>query len=48
MGGFCLLVELHWEGDAPRACAAGCFSYVLLEINSGVNHSYNAPASIAL
>ena len=23
MGGFCLLVELHREGSAPAACAAG-------------------------
>ena len=55
MGGFCLLVEFYWEGDAPRACAAGLFSYVLLKINSGVNQSLRvinttiyAPASIAL
>ena len=25
MGGFCLLVELHREGSAPAACAAGLF-----------------------
>ena len=25
MGGFCLLVELHWEGSASAACAAGLF-----------------------
>ena len=25
MGGFCLLVELHQEGSAPAACAAGLF-----------------------
>ena len=25
MGGFCLLVELHWEGSAPVAGAAGLF-----------------------
>ena len=25
MGGFCLLVELHWEGTAPAACAAALF-----------------------
>ena len=25
MGGFCPLVELHWEGFAPAACAAGLF-----------------------
>ena len=24
-GGFCPLVELHWEGSAPAACAAGLF-----------------------
>ena len=24
-GGLCLLVELHWEGSAPAACAAGLF-----------------------
>ena len=24
-GGFCLLVELHWEGSAPPACPAGLF-----------------------
>ena len=24
-GGFCLLVELHLEGSAPAACAAGLF-----------------------
>ena len=24
-GGFCLLVELHWEGSAPAACTAGFF-----------------------
>ena len=29
MGGFCLLVELHQEGSAPAACAAGLFFYVL-------------------
>ena len=23
-GGFWLLVELHWDGSAPRACAAEC------------------------
>ena len=27
MGGFCPLVELHWEGSAPAACAAGLFGY---------------------
>ena len=26
MGRFCLLVELHREGSAPAACAAGLFS----------------------
>ena len=26
MGGFCLLVEHHWEGSAPSACAAGLFT----------------------
>ena len=25
MGDFYLLVELHWEGSAPAACAAGLF-----------------------
>ena len=25
MGGFCPLVELHREGSAPAACAAGLF-----------------------
>ena len=25
MGGSCQLVELHWEGSAPAACAAGLF-----------------------
>ena len=25
-GWICLLVELHWEGYAPAACAAGLFS----------------------
>ena len=25
MEGFCLLVELHWDGSAPAACAAGLF-----------------------
>ena len=24
-GGFCPLVELHWEGSAPAACAACLF-----------------------
>ena len=27
-GGFFPLVELHWEGSAPRACAAGLFWYI--------------------
>ena len=31
MGRFCLLVELHREGSAPAACAAG----LLLEILNG-------------
>ena len=26
VGGVCLLEELHWEGSAPAACAAGLFS----------------------
>ena len=26
-GRFCLLVELHWDGSAPAACAAGLFDY---------------------
>ena len=26
MGGFCLLVELHWKGSAPAACPACFFS----------------------
>ena len=25
MSGFYLLVDLHWEGSAPEACAAGLF-----------------------
>ena len=25
MGGFCVLVELHWEGSASAACAAGLY-----------------------
>ena len=25
MGGFCLLVDMHREGSAPAACAAGLF-----------------------
>ena len=29
MGGFCLLVELYWEGSAPAACTAGLFVNVL-------------------
>ena len=29
-GGFCPLVELHREGSAPAACAAGLFSTVLM------------------
>ena len=28
-GGFCPLVELHREGSAPAACAAGLFSHDL-------------------
>ena len=31
-GGFGLLVELHWEGSAPSACAAGLFSKVGLPL----------------
>jgi hypothetical protein len=30
MGGFCPLVELHWEGSAPAACAAGLFKATFL------------------
>ena len=26
-GGFHLVVELHWEGSAPAACAAGLFFF---------------------
>ena len=26
--GFCLLVELHWEGSVSSACAAGLFRFV--------------------
>ena len=36
-GGFCPLVELHWEGSAPAACAAGLFTIIwvcLLTLNS--------------
>ena len=29
MGGFCLLVELHGEGSASAACAAGLFEEIL-------------------
>ena len=31
-GGFCPLVELHREGSAPTACAAGLFSYSTWEV----------------
>ena len=30
MGWFCLLVELHWEGFAPAACAVGLISFYLV------------------
>ena len=49
MGGFCLLVELHWEGSAHAACAAGLFleplnDYLYLtnsEQNEGLNDQIN-------
>ena len=31
-GGFYLGVELHWEGSAPAACAAGLFTRYLMGI----------------
>ena len=31
MGGFCLLVELHGEGSAPAACAAGLLLKLLAQ-----------------
>ena len=30
-GGFCLLMELHWEGSAPAACAAGLFNRTVVK-----------------
>ena len=30
---FYLVVELHWEGSAPAACAAGLFVYKLMCFN---------------
>ena len=36
MGGFCLLVELHREGFAPTACAAGLFTLALGNIHSTI------------
>ena len=35
-GGFCPLVELHREGSAPTACAAGLF-YKILNVGDNSN-----------
>ena len=49
MGGFCPLVELHREGSATAACAAGLFSsedriFVYVEhINSNFSEEKKAP-----
>ena len=46
MGVFCLLVELHREGSAPAACAAGLFKGIsqYLEnpnkLNTRINQKY--------
>ena len=43
MGGFCLLVELHREGSAPEACAAGLFFfiYIIYETISVISKFYH-------
>ena len=33
-GGFCLLVQLHQEGSAPKACAAGLFLYYINKVSA--------------
>ena len=38
MGGFFLLVELHREGSAPAACAAGLFILIQL-LEENLKHS---------
>ena len=41
MGGFCLLVELHQEGSAPAACAAGLFHDMLIWIREEEKNQLN-------
>ena len=46
---FCLLMELHWEGSVPAACAAGCFNMRKAKLTDPpgngevktINHIYN-------
>ena len=45
-GGFCPLVELHWEGSAPAACAAGLFLTIestCQENKSTIKHIFRVP-----
>ena len=47
-GGFYLLVELHREGSAPAACAAGLFlkDYINLSVSLKIsNHQSGSPTA---
>ena len=38
MGGFCLLADLHQEGSALAACAAGLFHILNISVPCGPHH----------
>ena len=47
-GGFCLLVELHWGGSVPAACAPTQASLDIVAKLSNIYHLFGALFSTSL